>query len=327
MRISVAMCTYNGERFLAEQLDSIASQTLTPFELVVCDDGSQDRTSEILRSFSARAGFPVHIFPNARNLGSTANFSQSIARCHGDLIALSDQDDLWSPDKLAKIARVFEEQPDVACVFSNAALMDDASQRTGEDAWTRFLFTPELQARMGAGDAIAVLLRLPVATGATMVFRSELQQYLGEIPQDWVHDAWIAWMAALTGRLYPLNEPLVQYRIHTGQQLGLSRESGRQRLRRLGLQGWLAKEKETFRRRYLHSSATYAELATFAELHKLGDARTRRALQEKADLGRRAATLLDAPRLPRLIGMLSSADGFRRFTPHAWKSILRGAVL
>src|ERR1019366_197610 len=94
-RISVALCTYNGERFLSQQLASIGKQTRLPDELVVCDDSSTDRTVAIVREFAASVSFPVRVFENQRNLGSAANFERAIRLCDGDLIALSDQDDIW----------------------------------------------------------------------------------------------------------------------------------------------------------------------------------------------------------------------------------------
>src|SRR3954470_17842517 len=94
---SVAMCTYNGARFLGEQLASVAAQTRPPDELVVCDDRSTDETASLVRDFAAAAPFRVRLHVNERNLGSTRNFERAVSLCEGDLIALSDQDDEWLP--------------------------------------------------------------------------------------------------------------------------------------------------------------------------------------------------------------------------------------
>ena len=99
-RFSVAMCTYNGARFVAEQLESVAAQTRPPSELVVCDDRSTDGTARLVEQFAARAPFPVRLFVNERNLGSTANFGRAVTLAEGDLVALCDQDDVWRPEKL-----------------------------------------------------------------------------------------------------------------------------------------------------------------------------------------------------------------------------------
>ena len=99
--ISVALCTYNGERFLEEQLASLEAQERRPDELVVCDDRSTDNTVSLLESFARTASFPVRIHINPINLGSTVNFDRAMRLCAGSLIAFCDQDDIWSPVHLS----------------------------------------------------------------------------------------------------------------------------------------------------------------------------------------------------------------------------------
>ncbi|HEY2971172.1 MAG TPA: glycosyltransferase, partial [Pyrinomonadaceae bacterium] len=111
MKISVAMCTYNGAPYLREQLNSIAAQTRPPDELVVCDDVSADLTCEIVTSFAASVHFPVRLYVNEQNLGSTKNFERAIGLCEGDIIARSDQDDVWLPEKLRRIEDCLQRNP------------------------------------------------------------------------------------------------------------------------------------------------------------------------------------------------------------------------
>ena len=326
-RISVAMCTYNGERFLPEQLLSIAEQTLPPIELVVCDDGSTDRTLELIEVFSRNVAFPVRIFRNPIRLGSAQNFAQCIGRCSGDLVALSDQDDRWEHEKLERMAAVFAADPRVTCVFSNGILIDGNSEDMGQDSWTRFLFTPALQQRMLAGDAAGVLLKLPVASGGAMVFRDLLKPHAASIPEGWVHDAWIAWMAALCGRLVPLNERLIHYRIHGAQLLGLAAETGHERLQRLGLAEWLTRERREAVRQYEHMQHTYATLSEYVEAQQLGTLNLRRLIRAKAHFAGKVLKLLDGPRLLRAGPSLLQARDFSRFTPRGLETILRLALL
>jgi len=103
MKISVAMCTYNGSRFLENQLNSIGAQEVQPFELVICDDGSTDSTVQIIEAFRETVSFPVHLHRNSTNLGSTRNFQEAIELCRGDIIALCDQDDYWLPPQNNRI--------------------------------------------------------------------------------------------------------------------------------------------------------------------------------------------------------------------------------
>lgn len=100
MKISIAMATYNGAKYLQEQLDSFVTQTRQPDELVVCDDGSSDATVEILRHFAAGAPFAVEIHENEVNLSHAKNFEKALSLCGGDVIFFSDQDEVWFPEKV-----------------------------------------------------------------------------------------------------------------------------------------------------------------------------------------------------------------------------------
>jgi hypothetical protein len=231
MRISIAMCTYNGGRYLQRQLDSFAAQTHPPFELIVCDDGSTDGSLLLVESFAGKVAFPVRIFKNERNLGSTKNFEKAIRLCEGELIALSDQDDEWYPDKLERMHRLFEELPEALASFGDAEIIDDDSVAVGRRLWKTVYFTPARQYPYVDGDIVLTLLRLDyIATGATMVFRSELRERFLPIPESWVHDAWISWVSALLGGLAPLPSPTIGYRVHTEQQIGVAPPLLRDRL-------------------------------------------------------------------------------------------------
>ena len=100
MKISVALCTYNGEKFLKKQIDSILSQTIKVDEIVVCDDRSQDGTHDILNGYQSQYPDVFRVFINDENLRSVKNFEKAISKCTGDLIFLSDQDDIWIPEKV-----------------------------------------------------------------------------------------------------------------------------------------------------------------------------------------------------------------------------------
>src|SRR5687767_8613501 len=107
MSVSVALCSYNGAAYIAEQLRSIAEQTLLPEELVICDDGSSDSTVAIIRAFASEAPFKVLLFQNEQKLGVARNFQKALSLCTGDIIAMSDQDDVWMPIKLEKLCGAF----------------------------------------------------------------------------------------------------------------------------------------------------------------------------------------------------------------------------
>jgi glycosyltransferase involved in cell wall biosynthesis len=221
MNISVAMCTYNGSRFMAEQLESIGQQTKRPFELIICDDGSTDSTPEIVRSFGDGAPFPVRFICNEAKLGSTRNFEQAILRCSGDAIALCDQDDVWQKNKLERVAQVLQSEPDVGGVFSDALLIDENSRSMPGTLWQHLQVTPRVRADLNSKSGAFLLLERSAVTGATFVFRSHFVPLVTPIPSEWVHDAWMALLIATQARLRPVPEPLMGYRLHAAQQVGL----------------------------------------------------------------------------------------------------------
>jgi glycosyltransferase involved in cell wall biosynthesis len=219
-KISVALCTYNGERFLARQLASIQQQTKAPFELVVCDDCSTDGTIEILGKFAASASFPVRLASNEHNIGFVANFERAIGLCQGNLIALSDQDDIWYPTRLERSQQEFAAHPEAGLVFSDADVMDDQDELTGIRLWTNYRFTDERKERLLQGD-YTVLARHRFVTGATVMFRSHLRANCLPVGSGWLHDEWIVANAAATTELRPIETPLIRYRQHASQQVGL----------------------------------------------------------------------------------------------------------
>ena len=221
MRVSIAMCTYNGEKYLGEQLQSIAEQTKRPHQLIVCDDGSTDCTLQILEEFAKTAPFQVSIFRNATNLGSTKNFEKAIGLCDGDLIALSDQDDVWYPNKLEVMCSIFEKDRSIGGVFSDADLMSADSLTIEGRLWERFHFGPREQRCFRTEGALKLLLQQAVVTGMTLIVRADLRGRLLPIPASWEHDGWMALVLVLTSRLDFTTNRLSKYRLHEAQQISV----------------------------------------------------------------------------------------------------------
>ncbi|MGB9415669.1 MAG: glycosyltransferase, partial [Acidobacteriaceae bacterium] len=219
-RISVALCTYNGARFLPAQLESILAQTRLPDEVQVFDDCSTDNSVELLVRFAAQAAFPVHIHRNAERQGSILNFEQAIRACTGTLIALSDQDDIWHPERLRRSEETLQQHPEAGAVFTDGLLIDEAGEPTGMRLWERFIFTPNDQRRLRAGDYIP-LARQRIITGATMVFRAQYVPWIFSVGRLWHHDGWASSIIACFSGLCWVTEPLLRYRTHPGQQIGI----------------------------------------------------------------------------------------------------------
>ncbi len=223
MKLSIAMCTYNGAAYLSEQLESLAAQTRLPDELVVCDDRSNDdgRTVEIIKAFALKSPFQVLLSDNRKTLGSKKNFEKAISRCRGDIIFLCDQDDVWRQDKLARFEDNFSSKPETGLVFSDAEVVDEKLRPLSRlsDGFGRESSTDLEQDR-----AFSALLPRNLVTGATMAFRSSFRRLMMPIPNDTIlqHDAWIALIIAAVAPVVFLKEPLIKYRQHGGQQIGVS---------------------------------------------------------------------------------------------------------
>ena len=218
-KISVALCTYNGEPFLREQLASIQQQSRLPDELVVCDDRSTDHTVAIVREFAATVSFPVTIVQNPETLGSAKNFEKAIRLCAGDLIALSDQDDIWYPDRLERSQQEFVAHPQAGLVFSDADLIDEQNRPLAGTLWQRLGFAGKRREELLAGQFV-VLAKHRFVTGATAMFRADLRDRFLPIGADWIHDEWITLIAAAFSDLRPIEQRLIRYRLHGSQQVG-----------------------------------------------------------------------------------------------------------
>lgn len=206
--ISVAMCTYNGERFLADQLNSILTQTLPPDEIIICDDGSRDRTMEIGRDILSRWGGMFEIVQNDKNLGFVKNFEKAICLCHGDIIFLSDQDDVWLPEKIEKMMALFQDHPDTVLVFHDAELVDEQLRVLDTSFWKILGFEPEPFLH---GD-YRQLVDHNVVQGSACAFRRELAHRAIPFPESCIHDEWLALVSLDMGKIIPLPLSLMKYR-------------------------------------------------------------------------------------------------------------------
>jgi glycosyltransferase involved in cell wall biosynthesis len=235
--LSVALCSYNGARYLQEQLESIAAQTRLPDELVISDDGSSDATLSIVQAFAAQAAFPVKLLRSERRLGSTLNFECAIRHCSGDLIALCDQDDRWRPERLARSTAALASRPGVALLFADGGLIDEQGRPLPGSLWQRFGFTGQRLRRFQAGD-YSLLCRHRFITGATMMLRRSALAHALPIPPEWVHDAWLGTVLSFHGDLLALPEPLIDYRVHPQQQVGAAASRRHQRATREAAAHW-----------------------------------------------------------------------------------------
>lgn len=236
LTVSVALCTYNGARFVAEQLRSILAQSSPVDQIVISDDGSTDGTLDIVRALLAAAGRTAPdavILQNSAPLGVTRNFEQAVLACTGDIVVLSDQDDVWAPDRFVRAEEEFRERPDLLLLFGDARLVDEEGLPLGHTLFEAIEFTAGEQREVRRGQALDVLLRRNVVTGATVAFRRGLLDVAAPFPGAWVHDEWLAIIAALSGSVDFVTGPLIDYRQHGSNEIGATPPTMAVRIRRL----------------------------------------------------------------------------------------------
>jgi glycosyltransferase involved in cell wall biosynthesis len=316
--ISVAMCTFNGSRFLPAQLQSIARQSRVPDELVICDDGSTDGTDKIVKEFSRSVAFPVRFEVNEQNLGTTKNFERVIPRCQGEIVALADQDDIWYPHKLERAEEVFRHSAATVGFFSDADLIDGESRPLHVRLWDSFQFTAQEQSLFANNRGLVILIRHQVVTGATLVFRKKVADIL--IPFEDIHDKWMGFLLAASGPFQAIAEPLMQYRRHTAQQIGTGPMNFREWV------SWIKRNNASFYRYEIERFARlYARLD--AQKSRMENAEPAQEEIKKAvsHLKRRLCLPPNAiARVPGVVREVVTGD-YQRYSG-GWKSVVKDLV-
>ncbi len=196
------MATYNGAKFLQEQLDSFVLQTRQPDELVVCDDKSTDKTLAILQAFAEQAPFEVIIYQNYQQLGYVANFNKALQKSSGDFVFLSDQDDVWDKRKIETVLLEFEKNPHMQLLIHDLAFCDESLRPIGQTKLQRLK-------TLSATDSSYV-------TGMATTVRGEFLKKCLPVPDyDLItHDSWLHNCAGLLGVKKVIPDVLALYRRH-----------------------------------------------------------------------------------------------------------------
>ena len=202
------MCTYNGNQYIREQLESILKQTRIPDEIVICDDCSDDDTVDIIKDALRLWAGTWKVIVNDRNLGYKKNFQKAICLCSGDIIFLSDQDDVWCCDKIAEVERVFEKHPSAVLVFHDVTVVDQYLQTLYPSFWGILGFKP---AKFSEHD-YSQLLEKNVVQGSACAFRKALFDQAIPFSEEAIHDEWLALIAIVSGDVIPLPKHLMKYR-------------------------------------------------------------------------------------------------------------------
>lgn len=221
-KLYIVMATYNGEKYLSQMLDSLVAQTRPADKIIVVDDGSKDNSVRILESYKEKLPLEITVFP--QNQGHRAAFSKSLeiaqATCDkDDYIALADQDDIWLPQKHEILIQEIEKKNADGnfydLVFGDAQVIDGEGKVFAQ-SWRAIGGIPEsLSTR-------ALMTGFTNVTGCMVLFRASLLKSILPIPEDVpVHDQWIAFCASVRGGNKSIKQPVIQYRIHNQNAIGL----------------------------------------------------------------------------------------------------------
>ncbi|MBW2942277.1 glycosyltransferase family 2 protein [Zhongshania aquimaris] len=200
--VSIAMCTFNGEQYLVEQLDSIVSQSYTNLEIVIVDDCSSDGTVDILKKY-AKCDRRIRLICNDENLGFVRNFEKAINECRGEFIALADQDDIWFDEKISRLVADIGEN---WLIYSKVAVIDSGGVRQDVEF-------PTVN-RLEGYCALSLILNNCVTGHACLMRRELLELAMPAMSKMPYHDQWLAIVAASRGKLKAGSEILSLYRKH-----------------------------------------------------------------------------------------------------------------
>lgn len=222
--IVIVLATYNGEKYLAEQIKSIQGQTISNWTLLVRDDGSQDYTRIILEDCAANDERICIVHDEPGRLGTTGNFGvlmRTAAADTADLVLLSDQDDVWLPDKMVKQLQLLHDLEDrygtgmPLLTYSDMEVVDE-NLRQIHPSFMRYQ-----RQRHEPRNPIDVLLTQNFVAGCTVAINRPLLEFAIPLPDEiQLHDWWLAVCAAACGRIGYIDEPLVQYRQHASNEVG-----------------------------------------------------------------------------------------------------------
>lgn len=223
MTSSVALCTYNGHAYIAEQLDSILSQTLPVSEIIICDDGSTDGTVKILSDYASRYPEIIQVYQNSENLGYISNFEKAMSLCSGDIVLLCDQDDRWYNNKIEVVTDIFENHKNINVIGHNISLFGESLKNAKEMVyWQIENFDP---GKFTQPDDLTnrLLYEGNVFPGMSMAVRNKfLKDHLPlkRVDPVIIHDYELLLIAANQNSLWVEKTVLGEYRIHPKQNIG-----------------------------------------------------------------------------------------------------------
>ncbi len=219
MSYEVILATYNGERYVRTQVESILAQSVKPSRIIIRDDGSTDKTIAILQALKKESDVDIEIISDGFNLGYIKNFEKLSEYVEAEFVFFSDQDDIWVKNKAETLMAVFSSRNQANVVFSDAYLINNDLQKLGT-LWDHIKFKPQ------SGEIkLEKILLNNIVTGATMAVRRSFLASVMPFPPKIPHDYWLASNACASGSLIPAEEKLILYRQHENNQIGAKKSS------------------------------------------------------------------------------------------------------
>lgn len=232
-KVSVALTTYNGEKYILKQLHSLLFQRRTIDEVVIFDDASTDKTVEIVKDFIEKNHLITwHFYSNKKTLGFAKNFKNAIKKTTGDIIFLCDQDDIWYNTKVGAMLNRFESDERIKAIYSSFTFIDEDDNiiRThkkithSNNNLIKFRIEPFETVKID----LSTICSYNISPGCTLAFTRDVRDlYLERTQSTCVHDWELASIAAFLDGLYFFNTPLTSYRIHSGNTIGLPELTGK----------------------------------------------------------------------------------------------------
>ncbi len=225
MKIGVLIATYNGERYLQEQLDSIIEQTKRVDEIIVSDDNSSDNTAAIVNQYiENNKDIRIKFVINQGKRGVTCNFENAFRHSTSDLLFFCDQDDVWNENKVSCFLEAAERFPEYGLYFSNATLTDGSLKPIGKSVWDVFYCDRSIKTKYSVLDGDKLIERISannIVTGMSAAVRREVLQNVFPMHLSLYHDEMVACYCSVNGGLVAINEETALYRQHGNNAIGI----------------------------------------------------------------------------------------------------------
>ena len=275
IKISVALAACNGARYIAEQLQSLLEQSLTPDEIIITDDSMDDLTYGAILPFLPCG--KIRYLKNPTPLGVAKNFEKAISLARGEVIFLCDQDDFWLPEKIATLYHTLQTNPDIDGVFCNSTLVNSDLEPCGGTLWNLRQFSAAMQKQLNSACALKVFLKRVTCSSHNIAFKRRALEYLLPFPElaPFYPDTFIALSIAANSRWRAIAQELTLYRLHGSNESspaggGLT-SARRARANHAALRNALLAEEIIARTPDKLPSATRSTLQKFAEFHHRRD--------------------------------------------------------